>query len=152
MCDLSFSYLRHSNHHLRVSKPKDTFLFFTYKPNEHESILSPSLSPLSPILQVWQWKVSKSRWKSARGFELFGCFDWHAIFRGRNSFFSAENHIYSPVKVAAVKMSSNSPGLVGRECKRFYWKRVQSNRISIVWLLYLKETPCSIKHQREITF
>ena len=72
--------------------------------------------------------------------------------RGRNSFFSAKNHIYSPVKVAAVKVSSNSPGPVGRDCKRFYWKRVQSNRISIVWLLYLKETPCSIKHQREITF
>ena len=72
--------------------------------------------------------------------------------RGRNSFFSVKNHIYSPVKVVAVKVSSNSPGPVGRDCKRFYWKRVQSKRISIVWLLYLKETPCSIKPQREITF
>ena len=42
MCDMSYSYLRHSNHHLRTSKSKDTFFFFTYKPNEHEG--APSLS------------------------------------------------------------------------------------------------------------
>ena len=80
MCDMSYSYLRHSNHHLRTSKSKDTFFFFfTYKPNEHEG--APSLSLLSPVLQVWPRQTClKSRWKRARGFELLGCFNWHAIF------------------------------------------------------------------------
>ena len=128
------------------------YFFFTYKPNQHEGVPSPSLSLLSPILQIWQWQTClKSRWKSARGFELFGCFNWHAIFTEAEILFLVRKTTSIHQRVAA-KVSSNLPGPVGRDCKRFYWKHVQSNRISIIWLLYLKELPCSIKHQREITF
>jgi len=128
-----------------------SFFFYLQAQWARRCSFSFTLPSLSHPTDLTMTNVSESRWKSARGFELFGCFNWHAIFTEAEILFLVRKTTSIHQRVAA-KASSNLPGPVGRDCKRFYWKHVQSNRISIIWLLYLKELPCSIKRQREITF